>query len=78
MTVQLDENKIQKLIEEQEKILNDNTQKSKQMFESADHLSNGVASAYQARDPWPIYIDRGSGAKIWDVDGNEYYDFHNG
>ncbi|MDK8100295.1 aspartate aminotransferase family protein [Winkia neuii] len=78
MTVQLDENRIQKLIEEQEKILNDNTQESKRMYESANHLSNGVASAYQSRDPWPIYIDRGSGAKIWDVDGNEYYDFHNG
>ena len=23
-------------------------------------------------DPWPVYIDRGEGARIWDVDGNEY------
>ena len=25
-----------------------------------------------------MYIDRGEGARIWDVDGNEYLDFHNG
>ncbi|MCI5826268.1 MAG: aspartate aminotransferase family protein [Arcanobacterium sp.] len=76
--MELDKNKIAKLAEEQEAILDANTQKSKKMFESAVHLSNGVASSYQSRDPWPIYIDRGSGPKIWDVDGNEYWDFHNG
>ncbi|QQB47143.1 aspartate aminotransferase family protein [Corynebacterium glucuronolyticum] len=78
VTVSLDESRIANLIEEQEKILDANTQKSKQMFDGAEHLSNGVASSYQSRDPWPIYIDRGHGAKIWDVDGNEYWDFHNG
>jgi glutamate-1-semialdehyde 2,1-aminomutase len=41
-------------------------------------LSGGVASSYQLRDPWPIYLERGDGPKVWDVDGNEYYDFHNG
>ena len=38
----------------------------------------GVASSYQVRDPWPIYLERGAGAKVWDVDGNELLDFHNG
>ena len=41
-------------------------------------LSGGVASSYQLRDPWPIYLERGSGPHVWDVDGNEFYDFHNG
>ena len=41
-------------------------------------LSGGVASSYQLRDPWPIYLERGDGPKVWDVDGNEYLDFHNG
>jgi glutamate-1-semialdehyde 2,1-aminomutase len=27
---------------------------------------------------WPIYLDHGDGARVWDVDGNEYLDFHNG
>ena len=41
-------------------------------------LSAGVASSYQLRDPWPIYLENGSGPKVWDVDGNEMWDFHNG
>ena len=28
--------------------------------------------------PWPVYIERGEGTRVWDVDGNEYVDFHNG
>jgi glutamate-1-semialdehyde 2,1-aminomutase len=36
---------------------------------ATQHLSGGVASSYQGRDPWPIDIDRGQGDKIWDVDG---------
>ena len=41
-------------------------------------LTGGVASSYQLRDPWPIYLERGDGPKVWDVDGNEMWDFHNG
>ena len=41
-------------------------------------LSGGVASSYQLREPWPIYLERGQGPKVWDVDGNEMWDFHNG
>ena len=48
------------------------------MFERARRtLSGGVASSYQVRDPWPIYLARGAGSRVWDVDGNEYLDFHN-
>ena len=28
--------------------------------------------------PHPIYVDRGLGAHVWDIDGNEYVDYHNG
>jgi glutamate-1-semialdehyde 2,1-aminomutase len=49
------------------------------MYRRADTvLSGGVASSYQLRDPWPIYLERGAGPRVWDVDGNEYLDFHNG
>jgi glutamate-1-semialdehyde 2,1-aminomutase len=41
-------------------------------------LSAGVASSYQLREPWPIYLERGEGAHVWDVDGNRMNDFHNG
>src|SRR2546430_1011821 len=38
----------------------------------------GVPSSFQAARPQPVFIDRGEGSRIWDVDGNEYVDFHNG
>ena len=41
-------------------------------------MPGGVPSSFQLNDPWPVYIERGKGALVWDVDGNEYVDFHNG
>ncbi|WP_131765537.1 aspartate aminotransferase family protein [Candidatus Protofrankia californiensis] len=41
-------------------------------------MTGGVPSSYQARDPWPIYLTHGRGSRVWDVDGSEYCDFHNG
>jgi glutamate-1-semialdehyde 2,1-aminomutase len=38
----------------------------------------GVSSNFQANDPYPIYLRRGKGSRVWDVDGNEYSDFHGG
>ncbi len=59
--------------------LDNRTRGSEQMFGRARRtLANGVPSAYQERDPWPIYLERGAGPRVWDVDGNEYLDFHNG
>jgi glutamate-1-semialdehyde 2,1-aminomutase len=41
-------------------------------------LPDGVASNFQAGDPYPVYLARGSGSHVWDVDGTEYADFHGG
>jgi glutamate-1-semialdehyde 2,1-aminomutase len=77
--IQIDRQRIRELIEREEKALNDKTQASGEMFRRAHAvLSGGVASSYQLRDPWPIYLERGRGPRVWDVDGNEMYDFHNG
>src|ERR671917_766602 len=77
--VQIDRLRIKELTEREEKALNDATRKSEEMYQRAHAvLSGGVASSYQLRDPWPIYLERGAGPKVWDVDGNEMYDFHNG
>ena len=77
--VDIDRERIKELIEREERALNDRTAGSGAMYERARRsLSGGVASSYQLRDPWPIYLERGSGPRVWDVDGNEYYDFHNG
>src|SRR5215216_3797844 len=77
--VTLDRQRIQNLIQREERRLNERTGGSAEMFRRANQvLSAGVASSYQLRDPWPIYLERGEGPKVWDVDGNEMWDFHNG
>jgi glutamate-1-semialdehyde 2,1-aminomutase len=77
--VEIDRDRVRELTEREERRLNERTGGSKAMYERARRtLSGGVASSYQVRDPWPIYLERGQGAKVWDVDGNELLDFHNG
>ena len=76
---QLDRERIRELTEREEKALNERTPNSRAMYERARvSLAGGVASSYQLREPWPIYLERGEGARVWDVDGNELFDFHNG
>src|SRR2546423_1635054 len=41
-------------------------------------LPAGVASNFQAGDPYPVYLARGRGSHVWDVDGSDYLDFHGG
>jgi glutamate-1-semialdehyde 2,1-aminomutase len=41
-------------------------------------IPRGVPSSFQDAAPQPVFIDHGKGSRIWDVDGNEYVDFHNG
>jgi glutamate-1-semialdehyde 2,1-aminomutase len=41
-------------------------------------LPEGVASTFQANDPYPLYVREGRGSRVWDVDGHEYVDFHGG
>lgn len=39
-------------------------------------MPSGVSSAFRARQkPVPLFIDHGSGAHLYDVDGNEYIDY---
>lgn len=55
------------------------TPKSKVLYERAEKaMPFGVASSFQAGDPYPIYLDRGRGSQVWDLDGNQYIDYHNG
>jgi glutamate-1-semialdehyde 2,1-aminomutase len=78
-TVTIDRQRIAELTERETERLNAATRGSAAMYQRANiHLAGGVASSYQARDPWPIYLERGAGPRVWDVDGNEMWDFHNG
>src|SRR6478735_6278686 len=78
-TRRIDRQRIMELTDREEARLNERTPRSHKMYERAHNvLSGGVASSYQLRDPWPIYLERGDGPRVWDVDGNEMFDFHNG
>jgi glutamate-1-semialdehyde 2,1-aminomutase len=67
------------IAEREGKILLDRTPGSEALHERAvKSMPNGVASNFQAGDPYPTYLRRGQGSKVWDVDGNEYLDFHGG
>ncbi|MBL8931725.1 MAG: aspartate aminotransferase family protein [Kineosporiaceae bacterium] len=77
--VSIDRARIAELTARESARLDERTQGSGKLYERARRtLSAGVASSYQMRDPWPIYLDRGVGAAVWDVDGNRLTDFHNG
>lgn len=76
---QVDRARVAELTAVEAKRLDERTKASSAMYaRAASVLSGGVASSYQVRDPWPIYLSHGSGPKVWDVDGNELWDFHNG
>jgi glutamate-1-semialdehyde 2,1-aminomutase len=76
---QINPERVEELTQAELATLNARTQGSAAMYERArNSLSGGVASSYQLRDPWPIYLASGEGATVTDVDGNRYWDFHNG
>jgi glutamate-1-semialdehyde 2,1-aminomutase len=77
--IQIDHERVAELTERELAKLNERTQGSAAMYERArTSLSGGVASSYQLRDPWPIYLVSGEGPRVTDIDGNGYWDFHNG
>jgi glutamate-1-semialdehyde 2,1-aminomutase len=52
------------------------TPRSAELFGRAQHaLPLGVASSFQAYDPYPLFMTDARGSRIWDADGNEYIDF---
>src|SRR6202162_888159 len=51
---------------------------SEEWHEARQVEPRGVPSSHQDAAPHPIFVERGKGSRTWDVDGNEYVDFHNG
>jgi glutamate-1-semialdehyde 2,1-aminomutase len=75
----IDRKRIASLTEGQMAGFRERTGRSAKYFQRASKvMPNGVPSSFQANDPWPVYVERGHGTQVWDVDGNEYRDFHNG
>jgi len=75
----IERKRIAELSEAEQAHLRNRTGRSAETYQRAVRsMPNGVPSSFQAREPWPVYIERGEGSRVWDVDGNEYVDFHNG
>jgi glutamate-1-semialdehyde 2,1-aminomutase len=75
----IDRSRIAALTEAEQAKFRERTHASAERFERAlKVMPGGVPSSFQENDPWPTYIERGDGAQVWDVDGNEYVDFHSG
>lgn len=53
------------------------TEKSKRLFEEARRFTpGGVHSGIRFFEPYPIFVERARGSRIYDADGNEYLDYH--
>jgi glutamate-1-semialdehyde 2,1-aminomutase len=65
------------LLEKELQVYESRTPKSKAAWEKAKKsMPMGTASNSRMYEPYPLFIARASGSRIWDVDGNEYID-HN-
>jgi glutamate-1-semialdehyde 2,1-aminomutase len=75
----IDRDRVKELTERELAKFAERTPASKERYERAVKvMPKGVPSSFQENDPWPVYIERGDGSRVWDVDGSEYADFHNG
>jgi len=69
----------QALLTEEVATYESRTPRSKELYERASEaMPFGVTSSFQAGDPYPIYLRRGEGSRVFDVDDNDYLDYHNG
>ncbi|HZV74100.1 MAG TPA: aminotransferase class III-fold pyridoxal phosphate-dependent enzyme [Conexibacter sp.] len=67
------------LLESERARLHDATAGSRRRFARvAPLIPAGVASDFQGRSPHPIYLTKGHGPHVWDVDGRQYVDLHAG
>jgi glutamate-1-semialdehyde 2,1-aminomutase len=78
-TPAIDRKRIAALTEAEQERFRQRTGRSAETYARAVRsMPSGVPSSFQSNDPWPVYVERGEGSRVWDVDGNEYVDFHNG
>ncbi len=78
-TVEIDLTLVEELTKRETAALDEKHHRSLSYREEAKaHLPGGVSSSWQAWPPHPIYVSHGKGSRVWDIDGNEYVDYHNG
>jgi glutamate-1-semialdehyde 2,1-aminomutase len=74
-----DLDRMDRLIEEQEAAFLARQPRSAELLARARRtLAGGVTSTWQISRPQAIWLDRGTGSRVWDADGHEYVDLHGG
>jgi len=74
-----DQERVEALTKSRTQLVHERTPKSREWRErSLKSMPLGVASSFQDAPPYPIFFERARGSRVWDVDGNEYSDYHNG
>ena len=77
VTAPLDSAALGRLIKRELQTFEERTKGSRGVLERANKwLPLGVPSSFQHFPPHPVYIRSAKGSRMWDVDGNEYRDFH--
>ena len=77
--VTIDRKLVDEIVVREEAEFKRRTPRSQELYERAKtSLPMGVSSSFQAVPPYPMTIGRAQGSRIWDLDGNEYIDFHLG
>src|SRR5256712_7219606 len=70
---------VEEIVAREEAEFRRRTHSSQKIHKRAEaSLPMGVSSSFQAIPPYPLFVDRAEGSRIWDIDGNEYIDFHLG
>jgi len=64
-------NKREAIVEE---LTNRTPESGKYWEKSKGQIPGGLISGARSIKPYPVYIDRGKGAYLWDIDGNRYID----
>jgi glutamate-1-semialdehyde 2,1-aminomutase len=71
--------KAQEITAREMAVYSERTQKSQAATERARKvMPAGVPSSFQAYDPWPVVVKHAAGARMIDVDDNEYIDYDMG
>lgn len=73
----IDRNRLTELFQREQALFAQRNPKSRAAYDQADNLFGRVPMTWMNKKAggFPIYFDRASGNRIWDIDGNEYIDF---
>lgn len=70
------EARLEDLVKDLELRYAERTKKSREFFEkSKKFMPGGVSYGIRYFKPYPLSIERATGTRVWDVDGNEYVDY---